>query len=118
MRLHDRRTDLQPRLAPFPIAARWTARQREYFPEFFRLSSQRRCKRHREVRPIQFLVEYDVKIQRQVRAGVAATAVEARQFVKTNGCRVTAGRIEEHTKIFTGDASKPEQSGGIQFPAR
>src|SRR5271165_7417633 len=120
MRLHDRRADLQPRLAPFPIAATWAARQREYFPEFFRLRGQRRFKRRREVclEPIQFLVEHDVEIQRHIRAGVAATAVEARQFVKTNGCRVTAGRIEQHTKIFTSDASEPEQSGGIQFPAR
>lgn len=120
MRLHNRRADLQSRLAPSPIAATWAARQREYFPEFFWLRGQRRFKRSREVRLglIQFLVEHDVEIQRQIRAGVAATAVKARKFVKTNGIRVATGRIKQHAKIFTSDASEPEQSGGIQFPTR
>ncbi len=120
MRLHNRRADLQPRLTPFPIAAIWATRKREYFPEFFRLRGQRRLKCRREISVgfIQFLVEHDVEIQRQISAGVAATAVKARQFVKTNGCRVTAGGIEQHSEIFTGDASEAEQSGGIQFPTR
>ena len=50
MRLHNRRADLQPRLAPFPIAATWAARKREYLTELFRLRGQRRLKRRREVR--------------------------------------------------------------------
>src|SRR5208282_325262 len=120
MRLHNRRADLQPRLAPFPIAAIWPTRKREYFPEFLRVCSQRRLKCCREISLgfIQFLVEQDVEIQRQISAGVAATAMKARQFVKTNGCRVTAGGIEQHSEIFTSDASKAEQSSDIQFPTR
>ncbi len=120
MRLHNGRADLQPRLAPFPIAATGATRKREYLTELFRVRGQRRLKRRREVRLgfIQCLVEQDVEIQRQISAGVAATAVKARQFVKTNGCRVTAGGIEEHSEIFTGEASEVEQSGGIQFPTR
>lgn len=118
MRRHNRRADLQPRLAPFPIAPARAARQREYFPKLFRRRDRRHLKRRREVRfePIQFFVEQDVEIQRQIRAGVAATAVEARQFVKANGIRGAVGRVEQHGHVFTGDAGKLKQFGGVQLP--
>jgi len=120
MRLHNRRADLQSPLAPSPIASTWAARERKYFPESFRIRGQRRLKCRREVRLglIQFPVEHDVEIQRQIRARVAATAVDSCQFIKTNSIRVAAGRVKQHGKILIGNAGKPEQFGDVQLPTR
>ncbi len=87
-------------------------------PNSFPLRSGCRCGGGCHSGSIQFLIEHDVEIHRQVRASVAATAVEAGQFVKAHGGLVQAGRIEEHAEIFIWNTSELEQAGGIQLPTR
>ena len=120
MRLHHRCTDLQRGTAPFPIAAIRAAGEGEHFTELFRCPRQRHIKYRREVRSgfSQLAVEHDIEIKRHIRAGVAATAVDASQFVKTNGCRVTSGRIEQHREMITFASGLLEQHSDVQFPAR
>jgi len=111
LRVNDRRAELQRGRVPLPIATTKPAGERKHFAEQFGLG--RRCdfKFAGEFRRVaaNFLVYHHGKIQRQLRGGVTATAVNTSEFVKADAAGIAAQIEQSRADVLWVALGAPKQ---------
>jgi len=111
-------TELHGERAPFPVAATRSAGKREGFAELTRLFGpgdfKILCIGSSVIADL--LVHDDGHVERELRGGVAATAVDFHKFIKTDARGVAACDIEQHRCVSRVQPGELEQRGSLEFP--